>query len=214
VSGTQDLDAGVCLYPTDADETPNQQQLDTQGFPTFTGDTITFYAEDGASQGKQRVYEIVTIWNFDQAIVSTSGLEAGAFNWDNPRTPATGALGDNVWELNNVYVAATALNDVNQQDGADASAVKRFQWRMVCWLIDPTRGGTFKAKYITPPNRIYPPADLLAPAGPYATYKCNVGVNTSLVPLDVSQAIHGGPYQLAASVSTKKKVLEIELEKH
>jgi len=206
VKASQDLDAGLCIYPTDADETPNQQMLDTMAFPTFTNDTITFYSEDGASQGKQRVYEIETFFNFGTEIGSGQG--SGAFNYQSPRIGPVDALNDTIWALNNVFVASSTLNDT-QISTADATeqAVKRWTWKITCWLIDPTRGGTFTCTYVNPPNRVFPPADELATGGPYATTKAQIGVSTSLVPLDVSLALYGGPQQLASPLNTKKKVL-------
>jgi len=213
-SGTQTLDEGVCVYPTDADETPNQQMLDTMAFPTFTNDTMTLYSEDGATQGKQRVYSIETSWNFGTFIGSGIGL--GAFNYQSPRIPSDpvmGNLGDDIWELNNIFVASSSLNDVAQgpNDGNQV-AVKRWRWRIVCWLIDPTRGGTLKCKFIAPTNRVFPPADETASAGPYAAYNCSVGVATDLLPTDLSIALYGGPLQLASPLGPKKKVFEKLLE--
>jgi len=211
VKGTQDLDKGICIYPTDADESPNTEMLTSMAFPTFTNDTITFYSEDGAAQGKQRVYEIETFFAFDTSIATTLGR--GPFNYQSPRTLADGTVStDPIWELNNVFVANSSVNDV--EAAAETAALKRWTWKITCWLIDPSRGGTFTCKYVAPigpptgyNDRVFPPADELAPGGVYGAYKCNIGVSTKLLPLDVSLALYGGPQQLATPLSSKKVVL-------
>ena len=180
------------LYPLLPGGTPDTAQLQALNMPSFNGDTIFVYAEQGASRQNQRYYRTVISYKADTPFVNDIGVLAT--NYTNPATipstPPTVTTSD-AWVLNNVAIANVECNDVTA-NGVVAS-MSSWSFTVTYYLENPSQNGTLTAKYQANADALterFPPAVACAPGGSDTDVVIACQVTTTLVPFNLADALY------------------------
>ena len=178
------------LYPVLPGGAPDNAQIAALKLPSFTGDTIYVYPEQGASRENQRYYRTVISYKANTPFVNDIGLVAT--NYVNPATvPSTPptVTTSNAWLLNNVTIANVECNDVTAN--AVAASISSWSFTVTYYLTNPSEPGTIAAKYDNySGNERFPPATATATGGADATVEIACQVTTTLIPFNLANALY------------------------
>jgi len=182
------------LYPLLPSGSPDTAQIAALKLPSFNGDTIYVYPEQGASRENQRYYRTVISYKAGTPFVNDIGVMAT--NYVNPTTvpttPPTVTTSD-AWILNNVSIANVECSDV-AANGVTAS-MSSWSFTITYYLTNPSEPGTLSAKYQPSVagallTERFPPALATAPGGVDATVEIACQVTTTLVPFNLANALY------------------------